>query len=301
MKFMKQLFFFLCLSLVFLQCGNDHENKPCIIYPEPKPDSTALIFLKGIISTDSVDFNANFSWNGELFFLTRRNKGKTDIYISIFDGKNWGKPELASFSEAEFSEADPFIAPDGTLYYISDRKRDKSDSIPDYDIWYVRPTGNGNWSAPENLEAVNSDSTEYYVSLSKNKNLYFASNRIGGYGLHDIYVSKFVDGKYTIPENLGPEVNAAELDHDPFISYDEKLLIFTSKNRKEGYGKGDLYYSLKNHNNKWSTAKNMGNKINTPTYDFCPYITPDSKYFFFSSENDVKWIGADYLPKATGE
>ena len=287
-----------CLTVVIGCKNSDKEQEPCISYPGPKPDSMALVFAKGIFSTDSSEFNSNFSQDGKLFFLSRRTpQGKTDIYISNFDGKNWGNPELASFSEPEFSEADPFITPDGTLYYISDRKKNKSDTIPDYDIWYVHPLANGKWSEPENLEAVNSDSTEYYVSLSDNKNVYFGSNRPGGFGLHDIYVSKFIDGKYSVPENLGPAVNAAELDHDPFISKDEKLLIFTSKNRKDGYGKGDLYYSIKGEDGKWSQAQNMGKHINTASYDFCPYVTPDSKYFFFSSDNDIKWIDINYLPK----
>jgi Tol biopolymer transport system component len=295
MKFIQLLTIVVLLSIL-IQCSTSTKKEQAIAYPEPKPDSTAITFLKGIASSDSLDFNAMFSPDGRSFFFSRLTNGKTHIFVSAFDGKNWGSPTMTSFSEPEFSEADPFITPDGTLYYISDRKRDAADTIPDFDIWMVHPQENRKWSAPENLQAVNSDSTEYYVSLADNKNLYFSSNRVGTLGRYDIYVSKFVDGKYTTPENLGAAVNAPVTDHDPFISRDEKLLIFTSKNRKEGFGAGDLYYSEKGDDGKWSVAKNMGKRFNTATYDFCASISRDSKYFFFSSENDIKWIDIKYLP-----
>jgi Tol biopolymer transport system component len=291
-----QVFFIAIASFSLIRCSDPVKNEQAIPYPDPKPDSLALPFLKGIASSDSLDFNAAFSKDGNSFFFSRREGEKTHIYVSYFDGTNWGNPAMTTFSEPEFSQADPFVTPEGTLYYISDRKRDASDTIPDFDIWMVHPQENGKWSAPENVQGVNSDSTEYYVSLADNKNLYFSSNRVGTLGRFDIYVSKFVDGKYSTPENLGSAVNAPETDHDPFISRDEKLLIFTSKNRKDTFGTGDLYYSEKDNDGKWSAAKNMGKRFNTAGYDFCASISRDSTYFFFSSENDIKWIAINYLP-----
>ncbi len=290
-----QILFFVIVSGCLVQCSNKTESEQNIPYPDPKPDSSPLVFLKGIASSDSLDFNSTFSPDGKIFYFSRLTNGKTHIYASYFDKGKWREPVMTSFSEPEFSQADPFVTPDGTLYYISDRKRNTSDTIPDFDIWMVHPLESGNWSAPENLEAVNSDSTEYYVSLADNKNLYFASNRIGTLGKFDIYVSKFVNGAYSTPENLGAAVNAAETDHDPFISRDEKLLIFTSKNRKDGFGTGDLYYSEMDDNQQWSTAKNMGKQFNTATYDFCPSISRDLKYFFYSSDNDIKWVAIESL------
>jgi Tol biopolymer transport system component len=284
------------LLLLLSQCTHpkfDHEHSAP--YPTPLPDSTPITFLQGIVSADSLDFNANFSPNGKSFYFSRNINGKTHLYVSPYDGKAWAQPEMLPFCEPAFSEADPFTTDDGTLYYISDRRRNAEDTIPDYDIWCVHPLENGKWSAPENVAAVNSDSTEYYVSLADNGNLYFASNRAGSAAL-DIYVSKFVDGRYMPPENLGPLVNAPENDFDPFISGDEKLLIFTSSKRKDGFGKGDLYYSEKGEDGKWTPSKNLGNRINTASYDFCPHITRDQKYFFYSSNNDVKWMEAKYLP-----
>ena len=50
-----------------------------------------------------------------------------------------------------------------------------------------------------------------------------------------------------------------------------------------------------NKNKKWMQAVNLGSTFNTKLYEYCPYISPDLKYFFFSSESDVKWIDYHYL------
>ncbi|WP_158642502.1 TolB family protein [Chitinophaga japonensis] len=267
-----------------------------IPYPAPLPDSVALRFLPGIVSGDSLDFNAAFSPDGRSFYFCRSSGGRWQMLCSRYDGEQWTAPVAAPFNEAAYSQADPFFGPDGALYYISNRPRHASDTIPDYDIWRIRPQANGAWSAPENLAAVNSDSTEYYVSLSQNGNIYFASSRTGGYGSFDIYVSRLENGRYTTPENLGPAVNSPAMEHDPCISPDEQLLLFTAVDRADGHGSADIYYTRRTAG-KWSAARNAGPRINTDTYEYCGYLTPDGQYFFFSSNLDVRWISTRYLPE----
>ena len=278
-------------------CSIKHDFESNFVYPDPKPDTVALPFLPGIVSSDSLDFNAAFSPDGKLFYFARSFNGNWQIYQTAFDGKNWSSPSFAPFSERQYSMADPFITSDGSVYFISNRPRNERDTLPDFDIWVVHHQENGQWSAPENIQEVNSDSTEYYVSLAANSNLYFASNRSGGYGSHDIYVSKFVNGKYTTPVNLGANINSAEMEHDPLILNDERCIIFTSVNREGGLGEADFHYATReNADQPWSSALNLGKQFNTPTYEYCPNLTPDSKFFFYSSEYDVKWIATKNLP-----
>jgi Tol biopolymer transport system component len=286
----------LLVALLIVQCTSRRERVTPISYPHPLPDSVALTFLPGIVSRDSLDFNAAFSPDGERFYFSRSVNGKWMIYMTALHDSVWSKPTLAPFTETEYSQADPFFTHDGTLYYISNRPRDPLDTIPDYDIWFVRPQPDGSWSAPENPKNINSDSTEYYVSLAANGNIYFASNRVGTMGSHDIYMSRYVNGAYTAPENLGAGVNSNQMEHDPMISPDEQALIFTSVDRSDSYGSGDLYYSLRDANGAWSSAKNMGSKFNTDSYEYCSYLTPDARYLFYSTNYDVKWIDTRYLP-----
>lgn len=293
----KILYPLICL-VVLTCCTTRNADSSRLRYPDPKPDSIALPFLPGIVSRpDSLDFNSAFSPDGKYFYFARSERGKYQIYVTAYNDKQWEPPKLASFSEEDYSEADPFFLSDGSLYFISDRPRDEQDSVRDFDIWRIRPLEDGQWSSPENIREVNSDSTEYYVSLAPNKNVYFASNRAGGYGSFDIYVSKFINGKYTTPENLGPSINSAEMEHDPLILNNECALIFTAVSRTGGYGEADLHYSTRESSDQpWSSGLNMGALINTPTYEYCPYLTPDGKYFFFSSEYDVKWTAVENLP-----
>ncbi|MEJ1239204.1 hypothetical protein WBG78_13800 [Chryseolinea sp. T2] len=275
---------------IIIQCTSQ-ESAWSTEYPEPLPDSAALRFLPGIVSRDSLDFNSAFSRDGSKFYFAGSAKGKWIIYMSEWKEGTWNKPVLAPFTELDYSQADPFVSADGTIYYISNRPRNATGPAEDFDIWYVRPQRDGSWSKPENLGAVNSDSTEYYVSVADNGNVYFASNRKGSLGDHDIYMSRYEHGKYSTPENLGPSINSLQMEHDPMIAPDESYMIFTSVDRNDSKGSGDLYYSLRNADGSWSQAKNMGNKVNTDTYEYCSYVTPDGKYLFYSSEFDVKWIG----------
>jgi len=75
------------------------------------------------------------------------------------------------------------------------------------------------------------------------------------------------------------------------------VIIFASSNREDGFGGADLYYSKKEGEKSWLKAAHLGNSLNTKARDFCPYFSPDGKYFFFSSERDVKWIGMEWLKK----
>ncbi|HKO81321.1 MAG TPA: hypothetical protein VJU78_13035 [Chitinophagaceae bacterium] len=290
-------------SCIFsLHSQAQQKEKPIINipYPQPFPDSMAIVFLPNLVSKDSLDFNACFSPDGKSFYFSRSKKKQSKIYVSHHDGVNWTEPVLASFTGAtRYAEADPAFGPDGKLYFISNRPKNHLDSLPDYDIWFITPLSDGAWSAPENLASINSDSSEFYISFSKNGNLYFASSREGGFGEEDIYVSQWKNGQYTKPENLGAAVNTKKSEYDPCISAKEDLIIFTSSNRGDSFGGADLYCSKRNNDNQWLGAVNLGKSFNTKTREFCPYFSPDSKYFFFSSEGDVKWAGIDFFKKQT--
>ena len=182
----------LLLMLYFLSCTGS-TSPPSISYPMPYPDSVALLFLPDLVSNttkDSLDFNAAFSPNGHSFYFTRPVNGKWQIFSSSYTGVRWTKPELADFNEPNYSQADPAFGPDNNLYFISNRPRNNHLTIADFNIWLIKPQADGQWSSPEYVDAVNTDSTEYYISFAQTGNLYFSSARAGGFGQEDIYVSR---------------------------------------------------------------------------------------------------------------
>lgn len=267
---------------------------PPIGWPPPLPDSIPVKFLPGVVTATALDFATTFSSDGKTVFFCRGAKGAWQIYQLALRDVGRLKPELVPFSDRRYSQADPFMTNEGTLYFISNRPSHTLGAHLDYNIWRTKRLKRNRWSPPEFIKELNSDSTEYYVSVAKNGNLYFASNRPGGSGGLDLYVSQLINGQYTPPDNLGPSINTTGDEHDPLIVGQEDYLVFTS-DRPEGYGEADLYFSKKTAGG-WSMPQNMGGRINTATYEYCPSFSPDGRYFFFSSELTIKWLEANYLP-----
>lgn len=254
------------------------------------------IFLPKLASSDSFDFGSHFSPDENSFYFARSIGGKTKIFVSSKTGNSWSTPTIVSFSNTDYSDADPAFSPTGELYFISSRPRNKKDTTRDYDIWKVIPTGNGQWSEPINVKELNTDKNEFYISFAQKGNVYFSSSRDGGYGEEDIYVSVNNKGKLSKPQNLGPAINTKAAEFDPFVTANESGLIFASSNRQDAFGKADLYWSVKKEN-KWNESKHFEKNINSSTRDFCPYISKDQKYFFYSSMGDIKKVAIEHLPR----
>lgn len=271
-------------------CKND--NTPAgIAYPQPAPDTIPQVFLPGLVSNDTLDFNSTFSADGKTFYFSRSHNRKYVIFATTYKDNKWQEPVISPLFDTLYSNTDPFIAPDSALYFISNRPKDKSDTSADYDIYRLAKQTDG-YDVAEYLTGVNSDSTEYYVSVSRAGNVYFSSYRDGNL---DLYMSRKTPNGYEKSVNLGPIINSTYDEHDPLIAPDESFLVFPS-DRPGGLGEADLYISHK-VNGQWQRPAAMGYGINTKRYEYCPYLTPDGKYFFFSSEFQVKWIGSEVLKR----
>jgi len=300
----------ICLSfslIIFLLTGNfsARENSSVLRGPylgQKPPGLTPRIFAPGTVSTSKPEFNAAFSPDGkEFYFSIVQSSGRETMMFMKMRNNQWTLPKSASFVSGK-NDCDPFFSHNGNrLYFISTRPKKNRPDSKDWDIWFVDKIESG-WSEPKNIGyPVNSNLDEYYVSLSKDKTIYFATNRAGGLGSFDIYRSTLVNNKYSKPENLGPNINTKYLEHDPLIASDKSYIIFTSVNRPEGFGSGDLYISFLQKDNSWTLAKNLGKKFNGSGYDFCPMISPDGKYFFFTSRGNIYWVSIGVIEKLKPE
>ncbi len=293
---------FTCTIYVNLTLSQEKESyTPELTGPylgQKPPGNTPEVFATGIISTSSTEFSNTFTPDIDEFYFTRisDNSGKACImFTKLIDGK-WTKPDITSFS-GTYNDFDALMSPDGNrLYYCSNRSLEKNGNPEKhYDILYVEKTDSG-WSEPVSVGGpVNSTANEYYPSIANNGNFYFFSDRSGGMGKGDFYVSKFLNGHYQTPENLGEAVNTKHREGDAFITPNEKYLIFSAF-VPGNFGSGDLYISYLQEDGKWSKAKNMGNVINSNGNEFTPLITPDGKYLFFASDrtgnDEIYWVDA---------
>jgi Tol biopolymer transport system component len=245
-----------------------------------------IIFSEGIISTGDDESHPAFTPDGKTLYFLKNTPlfNHWTIAVSQYRNGKWDTPEVASFS-GQYSDADPFITEDGkNLFFISTRPVDGK-AKEDTDIWMVEKKASG-WSEPTNLgPLINSNASEWFPTLTKDGTLYFGSDRPGGKGRTDIWRCKLINGKYGEPENLGDAINSPASEVEPYIAPDESFIIFAAAGRPDGKGAFDLYISY-NKNGSWTKGESLGDKINSKWWDFSPKISPDGKYFFFTSNRN---------------
>lgn len=164
------------------------------------------------------------------------------------------------------------------------------------------------WSAPANLGPVlNTNFGEVAPSISKNGlSLYFFSDRPGGFGGNDIWVSQraSVHDPWGLPQNLGPTINTSADDNAPTLSLDGHRLYFAS-DRPGGFGGLDLYVSRRHNKRKdfaWRPPENLGSGVNTFANDaaaapFEDDVTGTITLYFHS--NQPGGIGGDDIYAST--
>jgi Tol biopolymer transport system component len=249
------------------------------------PPSTVAMFGEGAISTAINERDFALSPDGkELFYTisTPRSTLQTIVYSRQTSAGNWSAPEVASFA-GEYSDLEPAFSHDGNTLFFSSNRPLTGTEPKDFDVWKVSRTSNG-WSKAESLgPVVNTGADEFYPSMARNGNLYFTAAYPGGPGREDIYVSEFKSNQYQKPVALDTMVNSKSYEFNAFVDPDEQYILFTSYGRKDDSGGGDLYIATKDANGKWRPARNM-TTLNSKQLDYCPFVSPDGKALFFTSE-----------------
>lgn len=280
-----------CFALVCTPAGLAQTRPP---YASRQPLAEPTIFAEGIISTEDYESHPAFTPDGQtLYFLkSSANFNFWTIVVSRWTEGRWGTPSVAEFS-GQYRDADPFITPDGSkLYFISDRPA-AGKAQRDLDIWVIERSGAG-WGEPKNLGApVNSTGDEWFPTMTTDGTLYFGSDREGGRGRTDLYRSRPVNGKYGTPENLGQAINTEFNEFEPFVAPDESYLIFMAAGRPDSLGSGDLYISYRQQG-AWTKPWNLGAGINSSGFEISPKLSPDGKYFFWTS---TRGLGSAPLEK----
>ncbi|MBM3437176.1 MAG: hypothetical protein FJY07_13285 [Bacteroidetes bacterium] len=248
------------------------------------PGNSPRVFSPDIISTRRNERDITFSPEGNVIFysIVMPANNLNLIVFLHFDGFFWSEPEVAMFSGI-YNDLEPTYSPDGKkFFFISNRPTAPAKEKKDYDIWYLEPAKG--WANPVNLGSpVNSDRDEYYPSVTASGNLYFTANYEDSYGEDDLYCSRFVNGSYQTPVNLGEQINSAGPDFNAFIAPDESYILFSSFGRNDELGGGDLYISWRGFSGEWSKPKNLA-AMNSNRLDFCPFVSRDEKYLFFTSQ-----------------
>jgi hypothetical protein len=300
---MKRISIVFCLYLLATSAVFSQQKEfPKLTGPylgQTPPGIEPKLFAPGIITTDTSEGCSGWGNDMEYFIFQRWIDRKSKLYIMNQVNGVWSEPKLLPFVD-KYKVGDFTIAPDGkTIVFASKILIEEIGSEGEgSNIWIVEKTAT-DWTEPKHIGApINTKYHDSYPCFAKNGNLYFFSRKPGGFGQSDIYLSKFIEGKYQMPVNLGSSLNTEYHEWDTYIAPDESYMIYCSM-MPGGLGSDDLYITFKTNNDSWSKPVHIGNEINTEKSENRPYVSPDGKYFFYTStirgNRDIYWVDAQII------
>ena len=261
----------------------DHEIKICETAKEliEKPVSYTEENAGEIFNDEKPNFNPVISADAKTFAYMSSLKFYDAIMVSRMQNSKWTGPvnifpDLQLDGDINISA----LSKDGNVLYLS--KDDNFNS----DIYTSSFKGN-TWSAAIKLNKnINTKYWDTHAAVSEDGNqLIFASDRPGGFGGLDLYVSRKVNGDWGPAINMGPVINTKFNEDRPFLGNHDKILIFSSQGH-DNMGGYDLFISRKLNDGTWDKPANMGYPLNTPDDNswFMPENDGKSGYIFEEKE-----------------
>lgn len=239
------------------------------------------------VNSDADEYLPALSADGSTLIFTRSSNQdgsrNEDFYLSYHDTDDWTFAESIGepINTAQNEGAQCITADGKTLYFTA---CSRSDSYGRCDL-YTSEFVDGYWSQPVNLGSnVNTENWESQPAISSDgRQLFFVSNRPGGVGKKDIWVTyKNNKGNWTKAKNLGKDINTSKDDVSPFLHWDNQTLYFSSKGYV-GMGGFDVFLSRLNELGEWGTVKNIGYPINSPSDENSLIVAKDGRTAYFAS------------------
>jgi hypothetical protein len=252
------------------------------------PELTSRVFglqtHDGYFAGDRIALSAD----GRELYYTEVTNTWSDYNIRYykFAGQKWNGP----FDLFQGFLGPAFSVDDKTMFF---EKYNDSRTC-----WHSKRTDTG-WSAPSLCTELPDPKDKHYLRDTASGRIYASSRGVpNGIGQMDISASEKTgpEGSY---RSLGRPLNSPANEGDFYVARDEAFIVFGSPHRG-GFGGGDLFISFRESDGSWSDPKNLGATVNTPGFEFGPYVTDDGRYLFYSrssdfSRVDVYWIRFDSL------
>ena len=238
--------------------------------------------------------------NDVLMFTSKRNKRKQglkevaneDLMISYRQNDDWLPAEPLAGINSLYNEGSACLSPDGnTVYFARCNAPDGSGSC---DL-YASSRQDQGWSPPQNLgKHINSSAWDSHPSLSRTGDtLFFASDRLGGFGLSDIYYThRDAKGQWVRPKNIGPVVNTRGSEVSPFFHPAHNVLYFSSDGQLLNFGEFDIYKSHR-YRDIWNDPKNIGPLVNGAGSEFYFTIDAASQNLYYARSVENKMANLD--------
>jgi len=281
----------------------------CLVAQELKrlPIDSRIVNIKAI-NSPYPDYGPVFTPDGKKMYFTSRRAGGSskevdddlhffeDIYVASRDSAgHWGEVKMVKELSTPGHESVLSISEDGRSMIISKGEGNG-------DLYMSQRELLGKWSEPVSMgKNINTSSMEAGAFITGNgKKLYFASDRSGGFGGLDIYLSeKRSNGKWGAAVNLGPKVNTIFDEDSPVITKEGDKIYFSSKGHKAMGGFDIFVAKWDGVNQIFKNPENIGFPINSADDDNTYVLSPDSGIAYYASfkENGVGDLDIFHLLK----
>ena len=281
----------LFLACSYLMAQQTTSEFPILIgqyFGQKPPRYIPEVFMPGIISANGMWKHSPmaFSPDGTEAYWSVANP--LTIYFVKLENNQWTRPEIAPFAKG-LECSSPVFAPDGKkLFFASqivENREDAKNRKFHIWLWFVEKE-NSCWSKPKAVDAIiNTGKTDYQVSFSNDGTLYFSAIVEDNKNDSDIFYSKFVNGQYTQPVNIGDSINSAARETRVFVAPDESYILFARmvpvKRIMGQYS--DFYISYRNTDGSWTKPEEIGDMLGEKTTSSWINVSPDGKYIFYTS------------------
>lgn len=209
-------------------------------------------------------------------YLIKSGSNFGDVYIARREGSNWGAPEkIGDAINVKLNETATCVSADGKTLFL--RYEEGGGDI------YTSTFENGEWTTPVALNRF-INHPQYRESAAcvspDGRKLFFSSNRAGGRGGFDIYVSELgTNGQWGRPSNLGSAINTRSDEDRPFVHNDSTL--YFSSNGHATLGNSDILKTTLREG-RWSPPENLGHPINTTGDDGYLVLTADGSSGYYA-------------------
>lgn len=241
------------------------------------------VHLGNEINTQGFELYPFLSPDGGKLYFTRKDKNE-DLFSAEKINGQWTNVKPLSFNTYD-NEGAQTVSADGKLILFT--ACNHPGGLGSCDIFYSMLL-NGEWTKPSGIGApINSTDWDSQPFISANgMAIIFSSNRPGGKGGKDLYISYLSkENKWMEPQNLGSVINTPGDEETPFLHADGRTLYFSS-NGHLSIGAKDIYMSRLSDDGKWSEPVNLGFPINTEGDESSVYVELDGKSAYISSERD---------------
>jgi outer membrane protein OmpA-like peptidoglycan-associated protein len=264
-----------------------------------RPPQSVLVNMGDGINSTKEDYGPTIgNVDYVLLFTSKRNRHSAggehivdeDLFFSIRVDGVWTDAREYKTINTNFNEGSACLSQDGKHLYFS--RCNAPESLGNCDLYSATLKADSTWGDVKHLGInVNSTGWDSHPSLTHSGDtLFFASNRLGGFGLSDIYYAvKDSKGNWGKAQNAGPVINTLQSEVSPFLHHKFNVLYFSSNGNPLNFGEFDIYKSVRQKSG-WSEPRNIGPLVNGAGSEY--YFTIDSKshelYYARSTEDDKK-------------